>query len=230
MEARRGLLVVRAIGLALPLLLPTLRAGAQPVASADCITIEPFSAGKVGAEPPDWKLRKDTGRGVYLIQEENGRRFLHAASKGLGIQTAKEFEWDLGAYPVLAWSWRPVEFPKGGDEREAKTNDSALAVYLLVPYSRISGPKAVKYIWSEKVGVGTRLSSNMGLTQVQVLRSGAEQKGRWVEERVNARDDYMKAFGVAEPPKPAGIAVLTDADDTQSSAQGDYANFRACRG
>ena len=26
----------------------------------------------------------------------------------------------------------------------------------------------------------------------------------------------------------AGIAVLTDSDDTRSSAQGDYANFRAC--
>ncbi len=28
---------------------------------------------------------------------------------------------------------------------------------------------------------------------------------------------------------PAGIAVLTDSDDTKSSAQGDYASFRACR-
>jgi hypothetical protein len=229
MDARR-MLMARAIGLVLPFVLLTSPSGPQPVTSGECISIETFSAGKVGAEPPDWKLRKDSGRGVYLIQEESGQRFLHAASQGLGIQLAKEFEWDLRAYPVLAWSWRPVEFPKGSDEREAKRNDSALAVYLLVPYSRIRGPKAVKYIWSEKVAVGTPLSSNMGLTQVRVLRSGAEQKGQWVEERVNARDDYMKAFEVAEPPKPAGIAVLTDADDTQSSAQGDYANFRACRG
>ena len=29
--------------------------------------------------------------------------------------------------------------------------------------------------------------------------------------------------------KPAGIAVLTDADDTRSRAEGDYANFRVCR-
>ena len=230
MHARRSLLAVRAIGLALLLLVPAIPADAQPAASADCITIEAFSGGQVGEPPPDWQLRKDSGRGVYLIGEESGRRFLRAASKGLGIQLAKEFAWDLGAYPVLAWSWRPVEFPPGGDERESKTNDSALAVYLLVPHSRVQGPKAVKYVWSEKVPVGTRLSSNMGLTQVRVLRSGAGQKGQWVEERVNARDDYMKAFGVAEPPKPAGIGVLTDSDDTKSSAQGDYASFRACRG
>jgi hypothetical protein len=229
MDVRR-MLVAGAIGFALPVLLFTLPASAQSATAGDCLAIESFAAGTVGAEPPDWKLRKDSAKGVYLIQEESGRRFLHAASKGLGIQIAKEFEWDLSRYPWLTWSWRPVEFPKGGDERESSTNDSALAVYLLVPYSRITGPKAVKYIWSEKVPVGTPLSSNMGLTQVRVLRSGTEQKGQWVEERVNARDDYMKAFGVSEPPKPAGIAVLTDADDTRSSAQGDYANFRACRG
>ena len=101
---------------------------------------------------------------------------------------------------------------------------------MLVPYSRFAGPKAVKYVWSEKVPLGTRLNSNMGLTQVRVLRSGApEKKGEWVEERVNVRDDYKKYFDVTETPKPAGIAVLTDSDDTNSRAQGDYANFRACR-
>ncbi len=131
---------------------------------------------------------------------------------------------------MLVWSWRPIEFPKGGDERDSKSNDSVLAVYMLVPYSRVRGPKAVKYIWSEKVPVGTRLDSNMGLTQVRVLRSGVpEKKGEWVEERVNVLEDYKKFFNVNEAPKPAGIAVLTDSDDTNSSAQGDYANFRVCR-
>ena len=70
----------------------------------------------------------------------------------------------------------------------------------------------------------------MGLTQVRVLRSGApEKKGEWVEERVNVLDDYKKYFDAKETPKPAGIAVLTDSDDTNSSAEGDYANFRVCR-
>ena len=199
-------------------------------AQSDCRTIEDFSTAKVGELPGDWKLRKDSGKEVYRTAEESGLRFLRATAKGLGVQVAKEYEWDLGAYPMLVWSWRPLEFPKGGDERESKTNDSALAVYMLVPYSRIRGPKAVKYIWSEKVPVGTRLDSNMGLTQVRVLRSGApEKKGEWVEERVPARDDFKRYFDVAETPKPAGIAVLTDSDDTGSTAQGDYTSFRACR-
>jgi hypothetical protein len=154
---------------------------------------------------------------------------LRGSAKGQGIQAAKQHEWDLNAFPVLAWSWRPVEFPKGANEQSGK-NDSVLAVYLMVPHSKVRGPKAVKYIWSERVPVGTRLESNGGLTQVRVLRSGTAGKGEWVEERVNARDDFRQYFREDKTPTPAGIGVLTDSDDTNSSARGDYANFRACRG
>jgi Protein of unknown function (DUF3047) len=199
-------------------------------AQPDCKTVEDFAKAKVGELPSDWKVRKDTAKDAYRVAEESGLRFLRATVKGLGVQAAKEYEWDLGAYPMLVWSWRPLEFPKGADERNSKTNDSVLSVYMLVPYSRVRGPKAVKYIWSEKVPVGTRLDSNTGLTQVRVLRSGAsEKKGEFVEERVNVLEDYKKYFNEKETPKPAGIAVLTDSDDTNSSAQGDYANFRVCR-
>ncbi len=191
-SSRRLAAIVTAT-LLLPIAL-TPRVAAQP----DCITVDDFAKSKVGQFPSDWKPRKDAGKDVYRVAEEPGLRFLHAAARGLGIQAANQHEWDLGTYPVLAWSWRPLEFPKGSDERESKTNDSVLAVYMLVPYSRIRGPNA-------------------------------EKKGEWVEERVNVRDDYKKYFDVNETPKPAGIAVLTDSDDTSSMAQGDYANFRACR-
>lgn len=196
-------------------------------APEECKTIETFADAKVGEFPADWKARKDAGKQVYTVQEEGGLRFLHAHAQNLGIQAAKQYEWNLDTYPVLAWSWRPLEYPLGADEKDGK-NDSALAVYMLVDYSRVRGPRAVKYIWSEKVPVGTRLSSNAGLTQVRVLESGTEKRGQWVEERVNVRDDYLKFFEEKGAPKPAGIAVLTDSDDTRSSAQGDYANFRVC--
>jgi Protein of unknown function (DUF3047) len=197
------------------------------VRAQECIALEDFSAGKVGELPPGWKLRADEGRGVYTIREEGGRRYLHAVSQGIGIQAAKEITWDLARYPVLTWSWRPVEFPTGADERNSKTNDSAVAVYGVFPH-RMGSVRSVKYVWSAVVPIGTRLNSNMGLTQVRVLRTGTQNKGRWTDERVNLLDDYRKYFDVSDTPKPAGIAVLTDADDTKSRAQGDYASFRAC--
>jgi hypothetical protein len=204
---------------------------AGAAAEGDCTVVEDFSKATVGEFPARWKVRKDEGKAVYTVREEGGKKFLHAQAKGLGIQAALEHEWNLETHPVLAWRWRPVEFPKGSDERKSETNDSVLAVYMAVPYSRVRGPKAVKYIWSETVAVGTRLNSNSGLTQVRVLQSGAAgKKGEWTEQRVNVRDDYLKFFETKETPKPAGIAVLTDADDTKSSATGDYADFRVCKG
>ena len=201
---------------------------AEPVGAQECVTVENFSKGKVGRFPSDWKPRKDAGREVYSVQEMDGLRFLRARAKGLGIQAAKEYEWDPKAYPMLVWSWRPIEFPAGSDERQPKTNDSAISVYAVFPHTPWS-VKTIKYIWSAVVPVGTRLSSSAGLTQVLVIRNGTDRKGGWTEERVNILEDYTKFFDEAEAPKASGIAVLTDADDTKSTARGDYANFRLCK-
>ena len=46
----------------------------------------------------------------------------------------------------------------------------------------------------------------------------------------NVLTEWKAAFKESDTPKQVGIAVLTDADDTKSSAAGDYADFRACRG
>ena len=201
---------------------------AAPAGAQECVTVDNFSKGKVGEFPPDWKPRKDSGREVYSIQEKDSLRFLHALAKGLGIQAAKQYEWDPKTYPILAWSWRPVEFPARSDERQSKTNDSAVSVYAVFPHSPVS-VKSLKYIWSAVVPVGTRLSSSGGLTQVLVIRSGTEKKSAWTEESVNVLENYKKFFDESETPKASGIAVLTDSDDTKSVAQGDYANFRLCK-
>jgi hypothetical protein len=67
-------------------------------------------------------------------------------------------------------------------------------------------------------------------TQTHVLETGTARRGEWVEERVNVLADYQRFFGASKAPNPVGIAVLTDSDDTKTSAQGDYAGFRVCRG
>jgi len=212
--------------IALLLLVSSIGAGSGAASAAECVALDDFSQGRLGEFPPEWKARKESGRSAYSLREEGGLRFLRGIARRLGIQAGREAAWDLEAYPILAWSWRPIEFPKGSDERKSTTNDSAVSVYAVFPTSPVS-VKSVKYTWSRVVPAGTHLVSSAGNTQVRVLRSGA-QAGQWVDERVNLREDYRKYFGGSEVPKPAGIAVLTDSDDTGSSAQGDYANFRAC--
>lgn len=220
---------MRWLGLAIVLLLAT--AGVRVAAQQpDCIVIDDFAKAKTGEFPADWHVRDEPGKAAYSVQEDGALRFLAADSRGLGIQAGRKFAWDLAAYPVLAWSWRPRQLPDGADERHSKTNDSAVAVYAVFPH-RIPGTvRSVKYVWSVVVPKGTHLTSSGGRTQVLVLRSGADGKDQWVEERVNVREDFKRLFKTSSVPKPEGLAVLTDADDTQSRARGDYAKFRVCRG
>jgi hypothetical protein len=213
--------------IALLLLLASLGAVPSAAFAAECVVLDDFSRGRVGEFPPEWKPRKDSGRPVYSIREEGGRRFLRAIARRIGIQAGREVAWNLEAYPILAWSWRPIEFPTNADERKSSANDSAVSVYAVFPTSSVS-VRSVKYVWSRVVPTGTHLTSSGGSTQVRVLRSSA-QAGQWVDEQVNVLEDFQKYFGSNEVPKPGGIAVLTDSDDTKSSAQGDYANFRVCK-
>jgi hypothetical protein len=211
------------------LLLLAASLGAAPGAAsaAECVALDDFSRGRVGEFPPEWKPRKESGRPVYSIREEGGRRFLPGIARRIGIQAGREVAWNLETYPILAWSWRPIEFPTNSDERKSSANDSAVSVYAVFPNSTVS-VKSVKYVWSRVVPAGTHLTSSAGNTQVRVLRR-SPQVGQWADEQVNVREDYQKYFGGSEVPKPSGIAVLTDSDDTKSSAQGDYASFRVCK-
>ena len=213
--------------IALLLLVSSIGAGSGAASAAECVALDDFSEGRLGEFPLEWKPRKEPGRLVYSVREEGGRRFLRGIARRIGIQAGREVAWNLEAYPILAWSWRPIEFPKDSDERRSGRNDSAVSVYAVFPTSAVS-VRSVKYVWSRVVPAGTHLTSSGGNTQVRVLRNSA-QAGQWVDEQVNVREDYQRYFGGSEVPKPGGIAVLTDSDDTKSSAQGDYANFRVCK-
>jgi hypothetical protein len=213
--------------IALLLLVCSLGAGPGAAPAAECVALDNFSQGRLGEFPAEWKPRKESGRSVYSLREEGGRRFLRGVARRIGIQAGREVTWNLEAYPILAWSWRPIEFPANSDERRSGTNDSAVSVYAVFPTSAVSA-RSVKYVWSRVVPAGAHLTSSAGNTQVRILRSSA-QAGQWADEQVNVREDYQKYFGGSEVPKPGGIAVLTDSDDTKSSAQGDYANFRVCK-
>jgi hypothetical protein len=196
------------------------------LAQEQCVVVDDFSKSSVGEFPAGWKPRKDAAKDVYKVVEDGGKRALRGDATDLGVQAGKEFSWDLKEYPVLSWAWRPIQFPEGGDER-TKKNDSALAVYAVFPHSQFSA-KSVKYIWSEKVPKGTRIPQSGGNTQGVVLRTGPGSA--WVEERANVLGDYKRYFKSDDVPKPQGVAVLTDSDDTSSRARGDYARFRVCRG
>ena len=51
-----------------------------------------------------------------------------------------------------------------------------------------------------------------------VLRSGARDLGKWLTERRNVAEDYIKIFGEV-PEDPKAITISIDSNDTQSIAE-----------
>jgi hypothetical protein len=182
--------------------------------------LETFEDDAVGKPPKDWKTRSGEIEKVYTVLEENGNKFLHADAKGVSVTIGKDDKFDVKRFPVITWRWRVTELPKGGDERKKDTGDSAAGFYVVFGGWPI--PNTVKYVWSSTLPVGTRLESPFaGQTKIVVLRSGPEQLGQWVEERVNVVEDYRRFFS-EDPGKPRGIGILSDSDNTKSRAVADY--------
>ena len=161
---------------------------------------------------------------VFSLEHENGNYFVKIKTKGGTAAIAKSFPIDCKATPYLHWSWRAHVLPEEGNENIKKKDDSGASVYVFFP-----GPlmlkKIVKYVWSTTLAPGTRTVSPFYFNlKVVVLRSGSDSLGKWVHETVNVFDDYTKFFG-SPPDKAMGIALLSDGDNTNSSAEADYDDF-----
>ena len=86
-------------------------------------------------------------------------------------------------------------------------------------------PRAIKYVWSSSLPVGTRIKSPVyWRSYTVVLQSGDTHIGKWQQEVVNFYQDYKDIFG-EEPGQVVGIAILTDSDSTNSVAEADYDDF-----
>jgi hypothetical protein len=189
------------------------------------VTIETFETNTVLAFPQGWNALKDAqeARGIYRVAEEEGNRFLRAHAEQQGIMIALSHAFQLKTFPFLRWRWRATQLPPGGDERAKRTNDSAAGVYVL--YGSRVMPRAVKYVWSTTLPVGTRATNpNYWRAKTVVLRTGPTELGLWQQETVNLYQDYKELFE-SEPGAVLGIALITSSDSTSSVAAADYDDF-----
>jgi len=191
----------------------------------EMLLIENFDTDIPLSFPAQWVVRGDeaTAKAVYSVGEENGNRFLRAYADRQDVQIGLSRSVKLKQFPALQWRWRVKQLPTGADERAEKTNDSGAAVYLVFDSTLM--PRAIKYVWSSSLPVGTRMKSPVyWRSRVVVLQSGNTRVGEWQQETINYYQDYKDFFG-EEPGKLIGIAVLTDSDSTSSIAEADYDDF-----
>jgi len=228
-------------------------AAVLPAQAEQCAILEDFSSSTPNNFPTGWKPREEAGKNVYTVMQDGNQLFVRARaagakSTGNGSEADRPVRWNIAEYPILSWKWRARVFPRGADEQSGK-DDSAVGVYIgfcpaedlaacerSVKGDRLAQAKlflnkgvgSLKYIWSERLAKG--LEFDKSRKAVKVLESGASaNRDQWAEERVDVAADYRKRFGAAKARNPIGLSILTDSDDTQSGAEGDYADFKICR-
>jgi hypothetical protein len=195
-----------------------------PAASAQPPIHVTFDNDEVGKVPAGWIPHNGNPEEIYSVRVEGTKKYLHADARGTGVQLGHELKWSLKELPVVAWTWRPVLFPVSSDERRKAGDDSVLAVYVL--FGRLPFVSAIKYVWSDTLPVGMVLDSPFyGGTKMIVVENGRSLTGKWTTERRDVLADYHRLFGNGDAPEAAGIAVLTDADNTNSHSIGDYGDL-----
>jgi hypothetical protein len=189
------------------------------------------------------KLKRDT---VYTLTKEEGHNVLHAAADDSASLYVARFT-NVAVVPAaLSWRWKTDALVPDADNRDKKREDAPLR--LLVAFDgdhatlseeeqkrftrakKLSGtapPYAVlMYIWSDLVDVESIIpSAHTSQLKMLVVASGANGLGKWQSVRRNLAEDYRRAYG-AEPGPLLGIAVMTDTDNTNGKAVGEYADIQ----
>lgn len=181
--------------------------------------VEDFSSFKDGSFPEGWKSRGGDETAVYRVRSGK-EAFLEANAVNSAVAIAKKCAYELHEYPYLKWKWRVLQLPKGGDERFKESGDSAAAIYVI--FEGFFRPNTIKYVWSASLPQGTTTESPYNSkVKIVVLRNQNSPLDQWISETVDVSADYKRLFN-EEPEKVQAIGLMSDSDNTSSTAIAHY--------
>lgn len=195
-----------------------LHAAAQQSRTVD--RLAEFSAGI----PPSWVHHSFSGETKYeIVADQAGRRALKATSVNAASALGVRLHVRAANRPVVRWRWKIERLPEGGDE-SVKGGDDAAARVLLVFHESVfpSHVKTICYVWANTlVHGGSRNSVYSSNVKLIAVESGSAELNRWKVEERDYVADYQRLFG-ERPDALLGISIMTDSDNTHSTAVAYY--------
>lgn len=134
---------------------------------------------------------------------------------------------NLKDYPYLNWRWRIENRLNTANEAEKSGDDYAARVYLLIDGGLLFwNRRALSYVWANQSAAGTTWDNAYAGDSVRMfaLKSAADPTGTWLYEKRNVYEDLKAEFG-EEITSVDAVAVMTDTDDSESSALSYYADI-----
>jgi len=164
---------------------------------------------------------------IYTVGQYSGKTCVKAESNDSASTRFFKQTLENGKWPVIAWDWAVEVFPKHVKEESLSSKkefDFAAQIYVVF-YSRFFlNTRAIQYLWA--TGLPPGMVSDNPYTKnvkVMVLESGPFEG--WKHEERNIRDDYKTLFGEELGKDVVGVAFMTDADSTDSTAIAYYTGF-----
>lgn len=177
----------------------------------------------------EWQEKSFKGHTAYTVAQSDGRTVLQAVSAGSASGLYHNITVPATELPIITWSWKVQQTLAAENPYRKDGDDFAARVYIVFPGAFFWQTRALVYVWSDKLPVGT-IIPNVFTSNVAViaLESGNRYAGTWRSERRNYVADY-RAFFHDAPPNPVAVAVMTDTDNTGGRATAWYGDISFLR-
>lgn len=175
----------------------------------------------------EWQEKIFKGKVFYSVKVERSGGYLTAYSRNSASGILYEVSFNPRKDPWVSWKWKVIKFPERETAQNVPTNwiekdDYATRFYVIFPALIFTNIKTLEYVWDRYLPEGTMMTSPYYKNiKIVVAESGEGKLGKWVFEKRNIREDFKKAFG-REPGKAYAIAIMTDTDNTNSTAEAEY--------
>lgn len=174
-----------------------------------------------------WQQKSFKGNTDYQIISLNKQKVLQAKSSHSASSLYKEIRIDLHKTPYLNWSWRTDKNLAITDEQSKPGDDFTARIYLIVKGKWFFWQtKAINYVWANHSPRNEAWANPFAGKNVIMIavRTHTDLNKHWYTEKRNVLTDFKNHFG-DDIRYIDGIAIMTDTDNSASSALSYYANF-----
>ena len=182
----------------------------------------------------------------YTTVRDEGTTVVRATASKSASGMIRRIRIDTDQTPILTWRWKIAGVIPNGNVTRRDGDDYPARIYVTFDYDpanlsfgdrvtyralralgyRELPVRAINYIWANRASE-TSPVPNPYTDWVQMIpvESGPSRAGQWRTETRDVAADYRRVFG-EEPPPISGIAIMTDADNTEGAATAYYGDIR----
>ena len=174
-----------------------------------------------------WEIIEFESKTVYRLVKNESAMVLLSTSEASASGLMNNQEVDIQKYPFLNWRWQAIKKLSPMNEQKKEGDDYVARIYVLVSDGWFFwNTKALNYVWSSQPikGVSWPNAYAPDNTKMIALRTSNDDAGTWYIEKRNIYEDLKQWLGKNIEQVDA-IAIMTDSDDSASSASAMYGDI-----